>query len=780
MYVERLLQVNVAVLVTLGAVLLGMSQGEPLLPLGMLIAAFVSVWLTDVAGWFRLNWLFTNVAAAAAFVIFLGQVTGLSGVVRVLAIGNLLVFLQIILLLQKKDARAYWLLILLSLLEVVVAAIFQQKLLFGLVLLAYLFVALSALAILFLHRERTRHRAAGESPAPALAEGRWPLAGRAPDFGDSNAGYGGPRGVARELRRRVAGIGVGSLLLALVVFFIFPRWGNQPWRGAMAARRHAVGYSDAIRLGELGKILEDPAEVLRVELLDAATQEPYEVRGELYLRGSVLTRYQQGRWSHPGRGVFSNAETVPLAWPAPAEARVIQRITIEPLDRPELFCVWPFANLREGQSLLFDPDREVLLRPNADMGRRLIYELATPAFRGGLQESLMPRQEGPPLGTLPLLEMPPVEVVPGLVAKAAEWVREVDPADHFAVARVLERQLAASRTYQYSLEGQPRDPALDPIEDFITTHPRGHCEYFATALVLMLRSREIPARMIVGYKTDEWNRLGRFFQVRQLHTHTWVEAYLEPGKAGRPLVAESPARAAASGAWLRLDPTPGGQSPRVNPVVDAFGSAFDWLDFLWANYVLELDRPRQRETIYDPLADSLLAMARRLVDPDWWRSVLGTLAATLGTGLWNLVVGLAAALGLVALIATAQFARLAWRTWRWRYGRDPGRVRRSGPTRVEFYRRLERLLARLGLTRAPWQTQREFALEAGRTLLASTGRPQLAGLPEQITEAFYDVRFGATALDNCRVEAVERALAMLAGAGLGTQHVSRPSGEDAS
>ena len=65
----------------------------------------------------------------------------------------------------------------------------------------------------------------------------------------------------------------------------------------------------------------------------------------------------------------------------------------------------------------------------------------------------------------------------------------------------------------------------------------------------MLRSQGIPARMVVGYKCDEYNPLGNFFQVRQLHAHTWVEAYPRTRttlrRPGRPPVAQrrlAPAR----------------------------------------------------------------------------------------------------------------------------------------------------------------------------------------------------------------------------------------------
>jgi hypothetical protein len=88
-----------------------------------------------------------------------------------------------------------------------------------------------------------------------------------------------------------------------------------------------------------------------------------------------------------------------------------------------------------------------------------------------------------------------------------------------------------------------------------------------------------------------------------------------------------------------------------------------------------------------------------------------------------------------------------------------------GQTEVEFYRQLECLLARLGLVRAVGQTQREFAVAAGRRLAETTGQTQLAALPPRVAEAFYQVRFGRLPLDNPRRQAVEQALAELAACG---------------
>ncbi len=282
----------------------------------------------------------------------------------------------------------------------------------------------------------------------------------------------------------------------------------------------------------------------------------------------------------------------------------------------------------------------------------------------------------------------------------------------------------------------------------------------------MLRSQGIPARLVVGYRSDEWNLVGEpFLQVRQLHAHTWVEAYLKPeeipkefrtGWAGRWL----------AGGWLRLDPTAaGGDSARDSWLVRP-SKYLDWLNFAWSNYVMEMDRSRQHQAVYQPVADVLRKAAVAVTDPNWWRQ----LADVLGLTQWYqsatrwfewrafvaVVFGGVAVILVLGLLTSGKLRR-----WLAGIGSRGDLARRGEQVRVEFYRRLEALLARSGLKRPPCQTQREFARAAGLSLGQRLGDPQLAPLPLLVAEAFYRVRFGRDRLDDSQAEAVELALARL-------------------
>lgn len=135
--------------------------------------------------------------------------------------------------------------------------------------------------------------------------------------------------------------------------------------------------------------------------------------------------------------------------------------------------------------------------------------------------------------------------------------------------------------FEYSLELPDGRRGLDPIVNFLNTRHAAHCEYFATATVLLLRSLGVPARYITGYVVDEYNMDDQFWVARNLDAHAWVEAYDQDTQR-----------------WLAVESTPGRQYQTITPdeqsansdgLFDAFysggddygnsflGRAFGWL-----------------------------------------------------------------------------------------------------------------------------------------------------------------------------------------------------------
>jgi hypothetical protein len=105
-------------------------------------------------------------------------------------------------------------------------------------------------------------------------------------------------------------------------------------------------------------------------------------------------------------------------------------------------------------------------------------------------------------------------------------------------------ETALKRLQQYFLTGfeyssylRRADAEATPLHDFLLNTRSGHCEYFATATVLLLRSLGIPARYATGYSVQEYSPLEGQYVVRRRHAHSWALAHLD-------------------GSWVVFDTTP--------------------------------------------------------------------------------------------------------------------------------------------------------------------------------------------------------------------------------
>jgi hypothetical protein len=347
--------------------------------------------------------------------------------------------------------------------------------------------------------------------------------------------------------------------------------------------------------------------------------------------------------------------------------------------------------------------------------------------------------------------------------------------DHYAAARLLERVLALP-PFEYSLARPPAEPGADPIEDFVTRNPRGHCEYFASALTLMLRSLGIPSRMVIGYRSGDWNQIGSYYDVRQLHAHAWVEAYLDANQIKNVPENERPAGVSLDdGAWLVLDPTPAAQANEAfapGSFMSSIAGLSDYIQVLWNTYVVGLNSERQDKAIYQPVAEFGRALQKLATDPP---QAIGDLFRHLRHWLFGGGDGSDGGLDWYVLAAMVVLAVAAWlvyrltrlvarATFRQLKRRRAASAARS---RVEFYRRFEVLLARHGIRRAAGQTQLELAHYAAARLTASLGPRRAAALPAHLVAAFYRVRFGHATLNASEALAVEQLLSQLS-QGLGT------------
>jgi hypothetical protein len=210
------------------------------------------------------------------------------------------------------------------------------------------------------------------------------------------------------------------------------------------------------------------------------------------------------------------------------------------------------------------------------------------------------------------------------------------------------------------------------------------------------------------------------------------------------------------GAWLRLDPTPsGGDAQNARGLLNAMDESLGYAQVLWNDYVLGLNTRRQRSFL-QPLIEGAASIVR-MGDARSLSMNIAQLLARTGV-FWT---ACAAVLAIVAFLFAGRFAIRLWRRRFLARSRSRKRRRSNRFVRVDFYERLEKLLARWGLRRAASETQREFAASAAARLADGFAQQPIAALPPTIVEAFYRVRFGGSTLDQGELETIELALAKI-------------------
>ncbi len=760
---EHLVWLLISVQIMVATVLLGIGKENAVLPVVTLAVLGVSAYVTDLRRWFHLKqWMADLLALGVVIMSGIGAYqTDRQGLL--VSVANLQSYLQYVVLFQPKTPRVYWQLALLSLGQVAIASTLVPGPVFGIMLLAYLLVATLGFAVLLLYVEsaklsRPAARRTRESTSSPLAKFRRPLL-------SGDAAPVDARAAVRGLLAPVALVGSVTVVASALLFFTLPRWKVSNLERASTEPLRTVGFSNTVLLGELGEVVDNPDVVMRIKFFRGRGDRAIRLEGEPLFRGTVVTRYEDRTWSRS----FSSS---PVMLPTEAKGTIVrQRITAEPLDVGELFCVFPVFALEPPPDprLRVNITSDQLIRLEEFRSHTLEFEVGTTGIIGNRQRDLVPC-EIPWRSEMRLLRArPPDDQFAGLHDLAARVVAEqnIDPQqDRAAAARALSDYFHLSGQFLYSLSPQLRDEKLDPLEDFVTTHRAGHCEYFAGSLVLMLRSLNIPARMAIGFKGGEWNPLGLYYQVQQLHAHAWVEVYLERDQipAGALAREEAP-----YGAWLILDPTEGtgedDTASRNTGLLARFRQSVDYAHVLWINYVASLNSKRQRQVVYEPLAAGFEAAIDNLTSQQVWHDRLQALEKSRVGKFWRWYRrhwfswrGGLVAVGFSLLVVGTFFAVRSMAPTMFGRGWLGKQQRKNRAPVLEIYRRLEVALRRAGLVRHPAQTAREFALAAGGDLAERVEYRRVAHLPRRIVDSFYRVRFGGRPLDSLEAEAVELAL----------------------
>jgi transglutaminase-like putative cysteine protease len=529
------------------------------------------------------------------------------------------------------------------------------------------------------------------------------------------------RNMAFSLAAAAPAIVLLILLGAAGIFFVLPRVSSGYLSAYSSGGQLTTGFSDSVQLGSIGEIQQSSAVVMHVQI-DGDKNGAFDLKW----RGVTLSNFDGRTWSTSheqyipprlpdGRFVLWQPDVSKPVWRA---SRLVHyRVLMEPM-RTNVFFLAATPQTLEGNytQVALDNGGAVFdLDPEHPVSQ---YKATSNLYRPGVDELRAASGPYPPQVSSVYLQLPPAldARIPRLAQKVAALAN--NPYDKTVA---IETYLQTNFGYTLQL---PRTPQRDPLANFLFDRKQGHCEYFASSMAVMLRTLQIPSRVVNGFRTADFNDLTSQYLVRSSNAHSWVEAYF-PGYG-----------------WMSFDPTPAAPTPahsgwsRVMMYVDAMAS-------FWREWVVSYDVSHQRtlgqeaargtRAWFDALRnrcqqhyESLLAMVRH------------TQAAIERTPVrWSV----AGALFTLALLFAINARRL-WRAFRRsRVAARPEKSPRQAAT--IWYERTTRMIARRGWLKSPAQTPGEFVT----SIEDAAVRESMA----QFTLSYEGARFGDSAEDAQRL-----------------------------
>ena len=551
-------------------------------------------------------------------------------------------FLATLKILTARSNRDYVYTGAISFVELIAAAMLSAQSSFFAWLALYVVFAIAAFTSAEIRRSLERNKRGVAPIAPARGGMSWPLAAVA-----------------------ITSLG-GILVITAGLFLLVPRTARMAAMLFPNAPR-LTGFSNMVDLGGFGKISRDNRAVMHILPYSRA------LPGDLKWRGAALSHFDGRRWTEPrvaGRPIPTTQGYAEVAGQSQRSRRdgrrLVYRVDLQNSGTGALFIagIPEFINI-DARNLVATPDDA--FRVFGPLSETLRYEVS--AHSGPpLPAQLTPPERGR------YLELPPLDI--RIYQLGRRWAGEGTPWDK---ANRIQNHLR--KDFQYKLDAAEK-PVRDPLADFLFVRKEGYCEYFASAMAVMLRSEGIPSRVATGFLTGYFNNVSGLYVVRASDAHAWVEAWIE----GR--------------GWTTFDPTPFGAQEDPSSLLSRINMYLDAADHTWHEWVVSYDLGHQ------------VAIAARFEAAlrGWSRS--GGSSGTTWTERFAGVAGLARtwAVWIGAALLAVFFGPLVFT--RWRRGASLRRIVRSGGSASDaavLYGRMLELLARRGFEKPGSLTPAEFA-----------------------------------------------------------------------
>ncbi|MCC6510875.1 MAG: DUF3488 domain-containing protein, partial [Pirellulaceae bacterium] len=776
--VRRLLTLMLVLLAFLTATLVAVGSQSIFLPLLVLVVGVSSLLFVDWFEWFSLHHVLAYFGMIFGTIIALGDYffqAGADTSKQLCSIASLLIYPELVIMLQRKSLRLFEQLAIFLLLEIIVAALVNDNVLFGVLLAPIVLLWVASLLLFTRYAALIQLAPDLDKPTPRVIElvaDAWKKArqrhqivpARMLEVHQPVDARSGVAGLSTVLGQ-AAPIGVVSLVFAGLYFYLLPRAAIDMESLAMAPR---TGLSETMTLGSMNKLLQDKTLVMHLSLRDPQTDEPYRLSEPPYIRGTVVSRYyrtsanttsfESSDQAHNASDLFEVLTSSRYPPDTVGGDPVVANFEILLPDGSMLPCLAPMTNYeRQRNFLKVMPFEWRMIDNRTDHfphRSKASYTLLTYAFRQGQEWPVLPdsrrvtnrparNTQAELLGLLSRVRMERGYYLSRWIDDLLVKVHERSPNANspIKIARAAEEYFSQSGEFTYSLAPRTANQSdMDPIEDFVVNQKRGHCQYFAAALTMTLRHLGIPTRIVMGYHPLEYNEIGDYFTVRRRDAHAWVEAYFTAQQL-REVGLYTP-DLGDHGGWLRLDPTPAGMGSNAgNELRPQADQSMDFVNRVWNEYVLNGRQRAEDNSLYGPLQEStrqtyqkMLDLAKEIIKRAQESRLVGGAINRENWFSWPVAVLIMVVGGSLVLL----WRLIGWiPRWAPQLARKLGLVHRPEDIHQQFFKHCLRLLRRAGFSRSSSQTALEYTGSAAEDL-ASSGR--WTDAPQQLefmTEAYY-------------------------------------------